>query len=102
MCSETGITEVDQQLGRLLAELEHHADAENTVVIVTADHGKYVGAHGLEAHNFGGCLLPSSPQPIGSPQRKGGLESAIHTPMPGSFGIPGVRPYIYARDHETE
>lgn len=29
--------------------LAHWCDAQ-----VTADHGKYVGAHGLEAHNFGG------------------------------------------------
>ncbi|MFT5468870.1 MAG: choline-sulfatase [Verrucomicrobiales bacterium] len=43
------ITELDEQFGRLLDEI----DLESTTVIVTADHGRYVGAHGFEAHNFG-------------------------------------------------
>lgn len=44
------ITELDDQFGWLL----HRIDLENTVVVVTADHGRYVGAHGFDAHNFGG------------------------------------------------
>ena len=83
------ITEIDAELGRLLALLREHDALESTIVIVssliphtrcpaalpllpsreirrrgprvrcvrsqvTADHGKYVGGHGMEAHNFGG------------------------------------------------
>lgn len=43
------ITELDAQFGQLLDAI----DLESTIVIVTADHGRYVGAHGFEAHNFG-------------------------------------------------
>ncbi len=44
------ITELDDQFGRLTEKLD---DDGNTIVIVTADHGRYVGAHGFDAHNFG-------------------------------------------------
>jgi arylsulfatase A-like enzyme len=51
-CYYGRITEVDHELGRLLAVLEEAGELAETIVIVTADHGKYVGAHGLEgAHN---------------------------------------------------
>jgi arylsulfatase A-like enzyme len=47
------ITELDAQLGRLLDALDRSGQRENTIVVVTADHGRYMGAHGLDAHNFG-------------------------------------------------
>lgn len=47
------ITELDDQLGRLLSFLERTGQRENTLVVVTADHGRYVGGHGFDAHNFG-------------------------------------------------
>jgi arylsulfatase A-like enzyme len=47
------MTELDDELARLTRHLEESGELENTVVIVTADHGRYVGAHGFDAHNFG-------------------------------------------------
>ena len=47
------ITELDDQLGRLLQALDESGELENTIVIVTADHGRYVGSHGFDAHNCG-------------------------------------------------
>jgi arylsulfatase A-like enzyme len=41
---------LDDQLGRLLAELESKGLMENTVVIVTADHGELFGEHGGYGH----------------------------------------------------
>lgn len=52
-CYYGRITELDAQLGCLIAALEHTGALDNTVVIFTADHGKYVGSHGFEAHNVG-------------------------------------------------
>ena len=52
-CYYSRITELDEQFGRLLSFLEDSGELENTVVIVTSDHGRYVGAHGFDAHNFG-------------------------------------------------
>ena len=52
-CYYGRITELDGQVKRVLDELEATGQLENTIVIFTADHGRYVGGHGLEAHNFG-------------------------------------------------
>lgn len=41
------ISEVDFQLGRIVAELEERGEWRDTLVIVTADHGDQLGDHGL-------------------------------------------------------
>lgn len=41
------ITHMDAQIGRILKALEETGQADNTVVIFTADHGLAVGHHGL-------------------------------------------------------
>ena len=38
---------VDEQIGRLLNALEKRGIAENTVIILTADHGDMAGGHGM-------------------------------------------------------
>ena len=47
------ITEVDTIVHRLLSQVESAGQLANTVVVFLADHGRYVGAHGFDAHNFG-------------------------------------------------
>jgi len=47
------ITELDHLFGNLVDQIERAGQLEDTVVIVLSDHGRYVGAHGLDAHNFG-------------------------------------------------
>lgn len=51
MAYETCILYVDHELGRLLASLRERGLLDNTLVIVTADHGEQFGDHG--AHLFG-------------------------------------------------
>lgn len=41
------ITEVDAQLGRIWAALREHGMWDDTLIIVTADHGEQLGDHGL-------------------------------------------------------
>lgn len=41
------VTGVDEQIGRILDKLEETGQAENTIVIFTADHGEMMGSHGL-------------------------------------------------------
>ncbi|MCA9177555.1 MAG: sulfatase-like hydrolase/transferase [Planctomycetales bacterium] len=48
------ITEVDELCGRMLDALERQGKLDQTVVVFLSDHGRYVGAHGFDAHNFGG------------------------------------------------
>jgi len=38
---------IDDQVGRILAALDETGQAENTIVVFTADHGDYMGAHRL-------------------------------------------------------
>jgi arylsulfatase A-like enzyme len=44
------IAYLDDQLGRLVDELERRGAMENTLVILTADHGEELGEHGLFSH----------------------------------------------------
>lgn len=52
-CYFARITEIDRMVGQLTGQLEAAGQLDNTVVIFLADHGRYVGAHGFDAHNFG-------------------------------------------------
>jgi arylsulfatase A-like enzyme len=47
---EESLASVDHQLGRLFAELAERDVLDNTVVIVTSDHGEQFGEHGLMDH----------------------------------------------------
>ncbi len=44
------IAYVDDYIGKLLAELQARGLAQNTLVVVTADHGEMFGEHGLLEH----------------------------------------------------
>lgn len=44
------IAYVDSEVGKLLDELEKRSWLENTLVIITSDHGEHLGEHGLFGH----------------------------------------------------
>ncbi len=46
------ITGVDRQLGRILQALEKSGEADNTIVVFTADHGEMMGSHGVMGKNY--------------------------------------------------
>ncbi|MCC7133147.1 MAG: sulfatase [Gemmatimonadales bacterium] len=41
---------LDEQIGRLLRELESSGVLENTIVVITSDHGEHLGDHGMSDH----------------------------------------------------
>jgi arylsulfatase A-like enzyme len=45
------IAYVDDQINALLSELEARGELENTIVIITSDHGESLGEHGLLQHS---------------------------------------------------
>jgi arylsulfatase A-like enzyme len=47
---DAGLVYEDDYIGRLLRELEQRGVAENTIVIITSDHGESLGDHGLTYH----------------------------------------------------
>ncbi len=47
---EDCIRGLDAHLGKLLGNLKRRGDLDNTIVIVTADHGEHFGDHGLFLH----------------------------------------------------
>jgi arylsulfatase A-like enzyme len=51
-CYDDCIAFLDEQLGRLLAELKRQGLLDNTVVIITSDHGEAFGDHGVFGHSF--------------------------------------------------
>ena len=53
-CYYASITEIDQQYGRLLDIVEQAGQVDNTVVVLTSDHGELLGSHGLYCKNFTG------------------------------------------------
>ncbi len=73
------ITHIDYQLGRLFGELKSRGLYDNTVIVITSDHGEHLGDHGLYAKS---TFLESSarvpiilrlPQtPLGPPDESGG------------------------------
>lgn len=51
-CYYGSVTEIDSQFGRLLGLLETSGQLDETLIILTADHGEFLGAHGLYCKNF--------------------------------------------------
>lgn len=47
-----GVSQADAMLGEILGELERQGALDDTLVILTADHGEELGDHGLWEHNF--------------------------------------------------
>jgi arylsulfatase A-like enzyme len=95
---------VDDQLGRLISGLESRNGLENTVVIITSDHGEQFGEHNLLGHaaSLYGTLLHVPlmivyPQRIAPGMRLRGAVSLHNLPktildlagLPDPFGFPG-------------
>ena len=55
-CYDDCIAFLDDQLGRLLDELERQGLLDNTLVIITSDHGEAFGDHGIFGHGY--SVLP--------------------------------------------
>lgn len=46
------VTGVDEQIGRVLKTLKDQGLEENTIVVITSDHGEMMGSHGLMSKNI--------------------------------------------------
>ena len=96
-CYYARITEVDSQLGMLLDQIESAGQMKNTVVVATSDHGKYVGGHGMEAHNFGAFEeIYNIPLLVSAPNAARGLSTearvGLHDLCPTLLELAGADP----------
>ncbi len=51
-CYYASVTEIDAQFGRLIDKIEQAGELEDTIIVLTTDHGEHLGAHGLYCKNF--------------------------------------------------
>lgn len=92
------VTGVDKQLGRVLEALKLSGEADNTIVIFTADHGEMMGSH----NKFGKLVIYEEsfcvPFMVKYPGKTNGtLEDLMITPvdiMPTLLGMLGLKDRI--------
>jgi hypothetical protein len=60
---ERCIQELDAGVGRLIDELERRGELENTLVVITSDHGEQFGENGLVGH-YNSLHLPATHVPL--------------------------------------
>ena len=91
------ISEIDAQLGRLVTVLEARGALDNTLIFFTADHGKYVGSHGFEAHNVGAFEeIYNIPLIVAGPGMASGVQTkarvGLHDLCPTLTELAGAEP----------
>ena len=96
-CYYASITEVDEQFGRLLDRLERAGQLENTIVVMTADHGEFLGAHGLYMKNVSGYEEAHNiPMVVAGPGIARGAVSharaGLHDLAPTLLELAGLKP----------
>jgi arylsulfatase A-like enzyme len=52
-CYYASITEIDAAYGKLIDRVEKAGQLDNTIVVLTSDHGEYLGAHQMYTKNVG-------------------------------------------------
>jgi len=76
-CYFASISEIDQQFGRLIDQVAAAGELDNTLVVVTTDHGEHLGAHGLYCKNFhAGEEVYNIPLIVAGPGVAAGAETA--------------------------
>ncbi len=100
-----GVEQADRMIGRLLETLEATGTLDDTVVIVTSDHGESLGEHGLWEHNWmyeDNLRVPLLMRyPAGLPRgvRVEGLVDTIDL-LPTVFELAGLEPPEHADEAE--
>lgn len=92
------VTGVDEQIGKILNKLEETGQAENTIVVFTADHGEMMGSHGLlqkvvwYEESFRVPFIVRWPEKMKS--GKNDLHLSVPDLMPTLLGLMGVEKNI--------
>ena len=97
-CYLARVTEIDAQLGRLLERIENSTSNRQTIVVITTDHGRHLGAHGLDGHNYGAYEeIYNIPMIVSGPGISQGLVSqrlvGNHDLCPTVLELAGLPPF---------
>lgn len=100
-CYYASITEIDEQFGRLLNFLELTGQSEETIVVLTTDHGELLGSHGLYCKNFSAFEeVYNIPLVVAGPGVAAGAVSrgrvGLHDLCPTLLELLGGQPFGYA------
>jgi arylsulfatase A-like enzyme len=95
VCYWASITEIDAQYGRLLDYLESSAQLDNTIVVLSSDHGELLGAHGMYCKNVSGFEeVYSIPMVLSGPGIQQGVVSdarvGLHDVCPTILELSGL------------
>lgn len=98
------ITMIDAAVGRVIAALERTGQADDTIVVFTADHGDMFGDHGLMlkvGFHYEGCIrVPFFVTGPGiAPGRTDAFASSVDV-CPTLIGAMGLRPYFGIHGHD--
>lgn len=96
-CYYARVTDVDRQFGRLLDLLDVGGRIDNTIVVLTADHGELLGAHGLYCKNISAYEeVYNIPMVLAGPGIAGGRERnarvGLHDLGPTLLEMTGANP----------
>ncbi|WP_170223029.1 sulfatase-like hydrolase/transferase [Nonomuraea turkmeniaca] len=102
----SAITAVDAQIGRIVGALDRLGLRQNTIIVVTSDHGDLLGAHGLRAKQSPYAEAVRVPMVINGPgvpaSRPTGLLGLVDL-APTLLGLLGLPPIgAYGRDLSDE
>ena len=93
---DKAVRDTDEVVGEIFAEMRKHGLLDNTLVVITGDHGEAFAEHGQIAHNGVGYeegirvpLILHGPM-LGSPKVIGGLHQHIDI-MPTVLNIAGIQ-----------
>ncbi|MBI3208182.1 MAG: sulfatase-like hydrolase/transferase [Candidatus Solibacter usitatus] len=97
------ITELDELIGTVIAELERTGQLENTVIVYTSDHGEMLGEHGLWLKNVlleGAARVPFVIAGPGIPKGKTIDSPVMHADMVATMlELAGARRTAELRGH---
>ena len=96
-CYYASITEIDAQFGTLIDLVDATGRRDDTIVVLTSDHGELLGSHGLYCKNVGGFEeVYQIPLLISGPQVPEGVVSearvGLHDLAPTLLELAGLAP----------
>jgi uncharacterized sulfatase len=81
-------TQLDQSIGKILAEIESMPASARPLIVFTSDHGEYAGSHGLRGKGLAGFRESTQvPLYVYDPNRASGFVAGVRKRMTSSVDV---------------